>query len=359
MEVLPLERPLLDLSNRIGELRAQARHSHLAGKNEKELAEEIKALEDQFETLAKQIFSNLTPYEITQLSRHPHRPYTLDIVKQLCDDFIELQGDRNFMDDAAIVGGLGTFRGHRVVFVGHQKGRGTKENMKRNFGMPRPEGYRKALRLMSLAERFKLPIITFIDTPGAYPGIDAEERGQSEAIAKNIMVMFNLGVPIISVVVGEGGSGGALAIGVGNRVLMLQYSTYSVISPEGCASILWKDGTQADRAAAALGVTAQNALQLGVIDEIIAEPLGGAHWKPAEAIESLGQALEKHLLELSQMSSEQLKKQRNQKFASMGRVVAREPVSPFRTEEAPNSKWMQSWEQITRIPGFAADAVLP
>lgn len=359
MEVLPLERPLLDLSNRIGELRAQARHSQIAGKNEKELGEEIKAFEEQFETLAKQIFSNLTPYEITQLSRHPHRPYTLDIVKQLCDDFIELQGDRNFMDDAAIVGGLGTFRGHRVVFVGHQKGRGTKENMKRNFGMPRPEGYRKALRLMSLAERFKLPIITFIDTPGAYPGIDAEERGQSEAIAKNIMVMFKLGVPIISVVVGEGGSGGALAIGVGNRVLMLQYSTYSVISPEGCASILWKDGSQADRAAAALGVTAQNALQLGVIDEIIEEPLGGAHWKPAEAIASLGNVLEKHLLELGQMSSEQLKKQRHQKFASMGRVVAREPVSPFRTEEAPNSEWMQSWEQITRIPGFSADATLP
>jgi acetyl-CoA carboxylase carboxyl transferase subunit alpha len=356
MEVLPLERPLLDLSNRIGELRAQARQSHITGKNEKELAEEIKALEEQFETLAKQIFSNLTPYEITQLSRHPHRPYTLDIVKQLCDDFIELQGDRNFMDDAAIVGGLGTFRGHRVVFVGHQKGRGTKENMKRNFGMPRPEGYRKALRLMSLAERFKLPIVTFIDTPGAYPGIDAEERGQSEAIAKNIMVMFNLGVPIISVVVGEGGSGGALAIGVGNRVLMLQYSTYSVISPEGCASILWKDGSQADRAAAALGVTAQNALQLGAIDEIIDEPLGGAHWKPAEAIASLGNVIEKHLLELSKLSSDQLKKQRHQKFAAMGQVVAREPVSPFRTEAAPNADWMQSWEQITRIPGFSADA---
>jgi acetyl-CoA carboxylase carboxyl transferase subunit alpha len=231
--------------------------------------------------------------------------------------------------------------------------------MKRNFGMPRPEGYRKALRLMSLAERFKLPIVTFIDTPGAYPGIDAEERGQSEAIAKNIMVMFKLGVPIISVVVGEGGSGGALAIGVGNRVLMLQYSTYSVISPEGCASILWKDGSQADRAAAALGVTAQNALQLGVIDEIIAEPLGGAHWKPAEAIGSLGDVIEKHLLDLSKLSSEQLKKQRHQKFASMGRVVAREPVSPFRTEAAPKAEWMQSWEQLSHLPGFAGDTPLP
>ncbi|MEN9808919.1 MAG: hypothetical protein RLZZ488_486 [Pseudomonadota bacterium] len=355
MEVLPLERPLLELSNRINELRAQARQSQLSGKNEKELGAEIKVLDEQFETLAKQIFSNLTPYEITQLSRHPHRPYTLDIVNQLCDDFIELQGDRNFMDDAAIVGGLGTFRGHRVVFVGHQKGRGTKENMKRNFGMPRPEGYRKALRLMTLAERFKLPIVTFIDTPGAYPGIDAEERGQSEAIAKNIMVMFKLGVPIISVVVGEGGSGGALAIGVGNRVLMLQYSTYSVISPEGCASILWKDGTQADRAAAALGVTAQNALNLGVIDEIIPEPLGAAHWKPVEAINSVGDVLEKHLLELGKMSSEQLKKQRHQKFAAMGKVESREPVSPFRTEAAPVPAWTQSWEQLSKTTGFTGD----
>ncbi|MEN9824341.1 MAG: hypothetical protein RI953_86 [Pseudomonadota bacterium] len=355
MEVLPLERPLLELSNRIAELRAQARQAQLVGKNERELTSEIKILEEQFETLAKQIFSNLTPYEITQLSRHPHRPYTLDIVNQLCDDFIELQGDRNFMDDASIVGGLGTFRGHRVVFVGHQKGRGTKENMKRNFGMPRPEGYRKALRLMSLAERFSLPIVTFIDTPGAYPGIDAEERGQSEAIAKNIMVMFNLGVPIISVVVGEGGSGGALAIGVGNRVLMLQYSTYSVISPEGCASILWKDGSQADRAAAALGVTADNALRLGVIDEIIPEPLGGAHWKPAEAIATLGNTLEKHLLELGKMSSDQLRRQRNQKFAAMGRVEAREPVSPFRTDAAPKTEWMQSWEQLSRSTTFAGD----
>lgn len=358
MEVLPLERPLLELSNRIAELRAQARQSHLTGKNEKDLQGEIRTLEEQFEILAKQIFSNLTPYEITQLSRHPHRPYTLDIVHQLCDEFIELQGDRNFMDDASIVGGLGTFRGHRVVFVGHQKGRGTKENVKRNFGMPRPEGYRKALRLMSLAERFKLPIVTFIDTPGAYPGIDAEERGQSEAIAKNIMVMFKLGVPIISVVVGEGGSGGALAIGVGNRVLMLQYSTYSVISPEGCASILWKDGSQADRAAAALGVTAEHAKKLGVVDEIIPEPLGGAHWKPKEAILTLGNTLEKHLLELGQMTSEQLKKHRHQKFAAMGRVEEREPVSPFRTDVAPNPDWIQSWEQFSKS-GYVGESTQP
>jgi len=348
MEILPLERPLLELSNRIAELRAQARQTVVGGKQESELQTEIHALEEQFEVLAKQIFSNLTPYEITQLSRHPHRPYTLDIVHQLCDDFIELQGDRNFMDDPSIVGGLGNFRGNRVLFVGHQKGRGTKENMKRNFGMPRPEGYRKALRLMSLAERFKLPIVTFIDTPGAYPGIDAEERGQSEAIAKNIMVMFKLGVPIISVVVGEGGSGGALAIGVGNRVLMFQYGTYSVISPEGCASILWKDGTRADQAAAALGVTAQHAQKLGVVDEIVPEPLGGAHWKPVEAISTLADVLERHLLELSQLSSEQLKKQRHQKFAQMGRVEAREPVSPFRTDVAPNPAWMQSWEQLAQ-----------
>ncbi|MEY2986515.1 MAG: hypothetical protein RJB13_36 [Pseudomonadota bacterium] len=348
MEILPLERPLLELSNRIAELRTQARQTVVGGKQEGELQTEIHTLEEQFEVLAKQIFSNLTPYEITQLSRHPHRPYTLDIVHQLCDDFIELQGDRNFMDDPSIVGGLGNFRGTRVLFVGHQKGRGTKENMKRNFGMPRPEGYRKALRLMSLAERFKLPIVTFIDTPGAYPGIDAEERGQSEAIAKNIMVMFKLGVPIICVVVGEGGSGGALAIGVGNRVLMFQYSTYSVISPEGCASILWKDGTRADQAAAALGVTAQHAQKLGVVDEIVPEPLGGAHWKPVEAISTLGDILERHLLELSQLSSDQLRRQRHQKFAQMGRVEAREPVSPFRTDVAPDPAWMQSWEQLAQ-----------
>jgi acetyl-CoA carboxylase carboxyl transferase subunit alpha len=350
MEVLPLEKPLLELSNRIAELRQCARQTSVTdgARSDKELGEEIRILEKQFEGLAQEIFSKLSPYEVTQLSRHPHRPYTLDVVEQLCTDFMELQGDRNFMNDNAIVGGLALFRGRRVVIVGHQKGRGTKENMKRNFGMPRPEGYRKALRLMSLAERFHLPILTFIDTPGAYPGIDAEERGQSEAIAKNIMVMFKLGVPIISVVLGEGGSGGALAIGVGNRLLMMQLSTYSVISPEGCASILWKDGSQAPRAAEALGITAMHALKLGVADEVIEEPLGGAHWRPKEAISNIGNALERHLEELCQMNPMQLREDRSQKFNAMGAVQTLNPVSPFRREEPIVGDWAKSWQEIER-----------
>jgi acetyl-CoA carboxylase carboxyl transferase subunit alpha len=232
------------------------------------------------------------------------------------------------------------------VVVGHQKGRGTKENVKRNFGMPKPEGYRKALRLMSLAERFGLPILTFIDTPGAYPGIDAEERGQSEAIAKNIMVMFKLGVPIISCVLGEGGSGGALAIGVGNKVLMMQLSTYSVISPEGCASILWKDGSQAARAAESLCITAQDALRLGVIDDIIPEPMGGAHWKPTEAIQNMGDVIEKHLKDLLKLSPKELKLQRSRKFEKMGPVRKLETLSPFRREQAPNAEWNLDWESV-------------
>lgn len=355
MEVLPLEKPLLELSNRIAELRICARQaSTFEGKKSESrgLGEEIRLLEGQFETLAGQIFSKLSSYEITQISRHPHRPYTLDVIQGLCSDFIELQGDRNFMDDQAIVGGIGEFRGHRCVFLGHQKGRGTKENMKRNFGMPKPEGYRKALRLMSLAERFNLPIVTFIDTPGAYPGIDAEERGQCEAIAKNIMVMFKLGVPIVTIVLGEGGSGGALAIGVGNRVLMMQYSTYSVISPEGCASILWKDGTQTDRAAEALGLTAQIALSLGIIDEIIPEPLGGAHWKPKETTETIGLALERHLAELKLLSPEALKSQRARKFSNMGPVTSRESISPFRVANAPLSGWSEPWESVVNSLGL-------
>jgi len=348
MDVLPLEKPLLELSNRIAELRVSARQASLSeGKGrDKELGEEIRILERQFEALAQEIFTQLSPYEVTQLSRHPHRPYTLDVVEQLCTDFMELQGDRNFMNDNAIVGGLASFRGQRVVIVGHQKGRGTKENMKRNFGMPKPEGYRKALRLMSLAERFRLPILTFIDTPGAYPGIDAEERGQSEAIAKNIMVMFKLGVPIISVVLGEGGSGGALAIGVCNRMLMMQLATYSVISPEGCASILWKDGSQAPRAAEALGITAQHAMKFGVIDDIIAEPRGGAHWRPKEAIANIGDALERHLKELTALSPEELRTQRSRKFNMMGPVRTLDSISPFRREDPLVPEWDTPWESI-------------
>lgn len=349
MEVLPLERPLLELYKRIEELRRASRFPHGRAKLSAEDVEtELKTLENHFETLAKKIFSNLSPYEITQLSRHPHRPYTLDIVKELCEDFIELHGDRNFMEDAAIVGGIGFFRGRRVAIIGHQKGRGTKENVKRNFGMPRPEGYRKALRLMSMAERFGIPIITFIDTPGAYPGIDAEERGQSESIAKNIMVMSKLKTPILSVIVGEGGSGGALAIAVGNRVLMMQYSVYSVISPEGCASILWKDGTHADRAATALGLTAHKALELGIIDEVVKEPLGGAHWKPQESIKILGDALEKHLNDLSKFTPAELRAQRIRRYATLGQEFSfeKENVSPLRSENPIDDSWAASWPDI-------------
>lgn len=350
MDILPLERPLLELNNRISELRISARQAELGNpkKADKGLSDEIKILEGQFETLAKQIFSNLTPYEIVQLSRHPQRPYTLDIVRELCSDFIEMQGDRNFMDDAAIVGGLARFRDFRIAVVGHQKGRSTKENVKRNFGMPRPEGYRKALRIMSLAERMGIPIVTFVDTPGAYPGIDAEERGQAEAIAKNIMVMSKLTVPIITIVVGEGGSGGALAIAVGNKVLMMQYSIYSVITPEGCASILWKDGSQSDRAAAQLGLTAQTAKSLGVVDEIIQEPLGAAHWRPKEAIANIGEALERSLREFSKMSKQEVRNHRLKKYATLGKVEKRDPISPFRADKAPVSDWNESWESVSR-----------
>ncbi len=237
MDIIQLEKPLQELSNKISELKSASQQAVLSqDKNcdQKALQAEIDGTEKKFTALANELFSNLTCYQIAQISRHPNRPYTLDIISQLCTDFIELHGDRNFMDDQSIITGIGVFKGRRVAIIGHQKGRNTKENMRRNFGMSRPEGYRKALRIMNMAERFQLPILTFIDTPGAYPGMDAEERGQSEAIAKNIMVMSRLCVPIITVVVGEGGSGGALAIGVANRVLMMEYSIYSVISPEGC-----------------------------------------------------------------------------------------------------------------------------
>jgi acetyl-CoA carboxylase carboxyl transferase subunit alpha len=361
MEILPLERPLYELNNKIAELRVTSmqqtedssaqppKTGGLAGGLAGDaLQQQIERLEQQFEALALQIYGSLNAYQVTQLSRHPNRPYTLDVVTQLCTDFIELFGDRNFMDDAAIVGGIGVFRGRRCVFIGHQKGRGTKDNLRRNFGMPRPEGYRKALRLMSLAERFKLPVVTFIDTPGAYPGKDAEERGQSEAIAKNIMVMFKLRIPIVTVVLGEGGSGGALAIGVGNRVLMMENSVYSVISPEGCASILWKDGSRAADAAENLGITAKKALSLGVIDGIIKEPLGAAHWRPKEAIELIGAALESQLDDLSTKTEQQLVDERVAKFTSMGDVaIADAPASIV--SKAALSQWKIPWENIQDV----------
>ncbi|WGL61400.1 acetyl-CoA carboxylase carboxyltransferase subunit alpha [Pigmentibacter sp. JX0631] len=355
MDILQLEKPLQELYNRISELRIAAQQSSiLLNKidDTKELNEEICILENKFELLAKEIYSNLTPYQITQLSRHPNRPYTLDIVNQLCTDFIELHGDRNFADDQAIVAGIGLFRNKRVVIIGHQKGRGTKENMKRNFGMPKPEGYRKALRIMNLAERFNLPIVTFIDTPGAYPGMDAEERGQSEAIAKNIMVMSRLSVPIVSVVLGEGGSGGALALGVANKVFMMEYSTYSVISPEGCASILWKDGSQADRAANLLGLTADVALKNKIIDGIIKEPLGGSHWKAKETIETIGDTLEKNLNLLQKMSKEELKLDRVRKYMQIGSFDNASPISKIGTEKPITKSWDESWEEVESSLGL-------
>lgn len=315
IEFIPLEKPLVDLELKIDELR------HMAGVQAINLDGEISELEAKAEVLRDEIFKSLTPYEATQMSRHPRRPNTLELIGAMCSDFEELHGDRNFFDDPAIVGGLAVLDGTRIVLIGHQKGRGTKDNIYRNFGMPRPEGYRKALRLMSLAERFHLPIITFIDTPGAFPGIDAEQRGQSEAIGKNIMVMAKLGVPIITVVIGEGGSGGALAIGVANRVHMLEYAVYSVISPEGCASILFKEAARAGDAAEALKISAHHALELGVIDSIIKEPKGGAHRNIAATALAIKDCILADLKSFASHTPVQLKQERIAKFAQMGPVL--------------------------------------
>ena len=270
-DYLDFEQPIAELEAKIDELRL------VETDNEFNLTDEITRLQAKSKSLIESIFSNLTPWQVAQLARHPKRPYTLDYIEKLFTNFTELHGDRMYADDAAIVAGIAKIEGMSVAVIGHQKGRNTNENIRRNFGMPRPEGYRKALRIMELAERFKLPVLTFIDTPGAYPGIGAEERGQSQAIAVNLQRMASLRTPIICTVIGEGGSGGALAIGVGDYLAMLSYSTYSVISPEGCASILWKDANKAEDAAMALGITAQRLKELELIDEIIKEPLGGAH----------------------------------------------------------------------------------
>jgi len=268
---LEFEQPIAELEAKIEELR------YVGSDNEININEEIARLESKCKTMTESIFSSLNAWQVSQLARHPKRPYTLDYIERIFTEFTELHGDRCFADDPAIVGGLARLDDRPVMVIGHQKGRDTKEKVRRNFGMPRPEGYRKALRLMKMAERFRLPILTFIDTPGAYPGVDAEERGQSEAIARNLMVMSSLKVPIICTVIGEGGSGGALAIGVGDRVLMLEYSTYSVISPEGCASILWKSADRASDAAEAMGITSGRLSELDLVDQVIKEPLGGAH----------------------------------------------------------------------------------
>ncbi|MDH4227390.1 MAG: acetyl-CoA carboxylase carboxyltransferase subunit alpha [Deltaproteobacteria bacterium] len=279
---------------------------------------EIKKLEKESAALKKKIFSSLTPWQVTLVARHPQRPYTLNHIENMTDEFIELHGDRLYKDDPAIVGGLGRIGGTAVVIIGQQKGRTTKERVRRNYGMPHPEGYRKALRLMELADRFNRPLVTLIDTPGAAPDIEAEERGQSEAIARNLLVMSKLRVPVVSAIIGEGGSGGALAIGVANKVLMFEYSTYSVISPEGCAAILWKDGSKADEAAKALKMEASELLELGIIDKIVKEPLGGAHRDQKEASENLKQALLEEIESLSKFSPDALVSGRYDKFRKMG-----------------------------------------
>ena len=310
------EKPIEEINAKIEELRLVENGSEL------DLAEEIKKLQLRSEQLTKDIFNKLNAWQISKLARHPLRPYTLDYLKLICPDFIELHGDRHYADDAAIVTGLGRIDDIKVVIIGHQKGRTTKANLARNFGMPRPEGYRKAQRVMLLAERFNLPIVTFIDTPGAYPGIDAEERGQSEAIASNLCIMSGLKVPIISIVTGEGGSGGALAIGLSNKVFMLEYSIYPVISPEGCASILWKKQEAAQEAANAMNITAKQLLDLQVIDGVIDEPLGGAHRNLDEMASNLKAKIVQELKVLSEMSAVDLVSHRKNKFASIGQFTS-------------------------------------
>lgn len=312
LKFLDFEQPIAELEAKIEELR------HVGFDNEINISEEIARLEEKSRKLTESIFSSLSAWQISQLSRHPQRPYTLDYVESIFEDFHELHGDRNFADDPAIVGGMARLEGRPVMIIGHQKGRDTKEKVYRNFGMPRPEGYRKALRLMRLAERFHLPVLCFIDTPGAYPGIGAEERGQSEAIARNLLEMSRLRTPVICTVIGEGGSGGALAIGVGDRLLMLQYSTYSVISPEGCASILWKSVEKAELAAEAMGITSDRLAELNLIDEIVEEPLGGGHRDRNRVAKNLRKALQKHLSELENEPLDALLETRYQRLMGYG-----------------------------------------
>ena len=309
---LDFEQPIADLQAKIEEL------SRVGSDNSLNISDEIARLQEKNKTLTKTIFSDLDSWQVARMARHPQRPYTLDYIEYLFTEFEELHGDRHFSDDAAIVGGIARFEGVPVMVIGHQKGREVREKVRRNFGMPRPEGYRKACRLMEMAERFKLPILTFIDTPGAYPGIDAEERGQSEAIAWNLRVMSRLKTPIIATVIGEGGSGGALAIGVCDRLNMLQYSTYAVISPEGCASILWRSADKAPEAAEAMGITADRLQGLGIVDEVIEEPLGGAHRDQAEMAAHIRKTLSIQLAELTGLDDAELLEQRYAKLMSFG-----------------------------------------
>nr|WP_311463689.1 acetyl-CoA carboxylase carboxyltransferase subunit alpha [uncultured Ottowia sp.] len=315
---LDFEQPIAELENKIEELRNMQSGNEAAV----DITEEIDRLSQKSLKLTQDIYRSLTPWQITKIARHPDRPYTLDYVKGLFTGFIELHGDRHFADDQSIIGGLARFGGHACVVIGHQKGRDTKERTLRNFGMTRPEGYRKALRLMKTAEKFGLPVFTFVDTPGAFPGIDAEERGQSEAIGRNIYEMAQLRTPIITTIIGEGGSGGALAIAVSDQTLMLQYAIYSVISPEGCASILWKTGEKAAEAAEALGITAPRLKSLGLIDKVVSEPTGGAHRDPQQMCTLLKRALGEAWRQLSALEPEELLERRYQRLQSYGRFEA-------------------------------------
>ena len=306
------EQPIIEIERRIEEL---------SGFSDDAKQREIQRLQQRLSELRREIYSRLTPWQKTLVARHPRRPYTLDYIQHLCTDFVEVHGDRKFADDPAIVAGFAFFLGHAIAVIGHQKGRDTKEKVRRNFGMPRPEGYRKALRVMRIAEKFRRPILTFIDTPGAYPGIGAEERGQAEAIAVNLRDMSSLAVPVLVTVTGEGGSGGALALGVGDRINMLEHSIYSVISPEGCAAILWRDQGMARGAARALRLTTQDLRELGVIDEVIPEPEGGAHADPARTAKIVGEVLSRQLDEVSALDPEERIRERYLKFRRMGRFT--------------------------------------
>ncbi|MDQ2641707.1 MAG: acetyl-CoA carboxylase carboxyltransferase subunit alpha [Pseudomonadota bacterium] len=319
LSFLDFEQPIAELEAKIEEL------GHVSSDSKVNIAEEISRLQRKSRQLTTTIFATLTPWQITQLARHPHRPYTLDYLKRICDEFTELHGDRMFGDDAAIVGGLARIDGQPIMLIGHQKGRDTKERVRRNHGMPKPEGYRKALRLMRTAERFNLPVVTMIDTMGAYPGVSSEERGQSEAIARNLFEMSTLKVPIVSVVIGEGGSGGALAIGVCDRLLMLQYAVYSVISPEGCASILWKSSDKKEAAAEAMGITADRLAELNLVDEVLAEPLGGAHRDHVAVALTVKDAILRHLADLTRLSTERLLAQRSERLSSFGVFTDQKP----------------------------------
>jgi acetyl-CoA carboxylase carboxyl transferase subunit alpha len=319
-DYLEFEKPLREIEERIEKVAG-------AGATRASVQEEVRKLKARLAQAEIELYANITPWQRTQIARHPQRPSFLDYVNAFCQDFLELHGDRAFADDQAIVGGFAKFNGHSVMVLGHQKGKTLKERMQRNFGMPNPEGYRKALRLMKLAEKFNRPVLTFIDTPGAYPGIGAEERGQAEAIARNLLEMSRLTVPIVSVVIGEGGSGGALALGVADQILMLEHTIYSVISPEGCAAILWDNPAKVPDAAASLKMTANDLLELGIIEEIISEPVGGAHRNPEAMAERLAKAISTHLSQIDHLPPDELLSRRDQKYRKMGSV--RIPASPI------------------------------